>query len=123
MKSLTKNPYKSKLESTIAGQLKTQGVSFEYENMFIPYAVEHVYIPDFVLKSGIVIEAKGYFRPEDRRKHLCIQKQWPSLDVRFVFENAHKRLNKKSATTYAQWCDKHSLLWAHKSIPPKWTIK
>ena len=117
------NPYKSKLERRVAQQLRLQKVPFAYENILISYLMESTYVPDFVLDSGIVIEAKGYLRPEDRRKHLCIQRQQPHWDIRFVFENAYQTLNKKSAMTYAQWCDRHGFLWAHKTIPQEWIRK
>ena len=119
----SQTPYKSKLESVVAKQLRAQGIPFDYETLKIPYVVSYTYVPDFVLKSGIIIEAKGYFRASDRRKHLAIQQQHPHLDIRFVFENANKRLNKKTTMTYSQWCEKHCFLWAHKSIPPKWNRK
>ena len=104
----------------MARQLHLQKVSFAYENITIPYVMECIYVPDFCLSSGVIIEAKGYLRSEDRRKHLCIQRQNPSLDIRFVFDNAHKTLNKKSTMTYAQWCDRHGFLWAHRTIPKEW---
>ena len=34
-----------------------------------------LYKPDFVLNNGIIIEAKGWFRPRDRVKHLLIKDQ------------------------------------------------
>ena len=46
-----------------------------------------LYIPDFVLDNGIIIETKGLFTSEDRRKHIEVQKQHPELDIRFVFTN------------------------------------
>jgi hypothetical protein len=44
----------------------------------------------------------------------------PELDIRFVFGNAQTRLSKRSATTYAAWCDKHGFKWAHKHVPDEW---
>jgi len=60
------------------------------------------------------------FTPTDRRKHILIQKQHPELDIRFVFTNSNKKLNKKSKTTYAKWCEKHEFLYATKVIPKEW---
>jgi len=42
------------------------------------------------------------------------------LDIRFVFSNSRNKLNKKSKTTYADWCDKHGFKWADKQIPKSW---
>ena len=120
MTSPSKQLYKSNLERRLGRQLQLQKVSFTYESQLIPYVLETHYLPDFCLASGIIIEAKGYLRPEDRRKHLSVQRQNPTLDIRFVFDNAHKKLNKKSSMTYAGWCERHGFLWAHKSIPQEW---
>jgi len=50
----------------------------------------------------------------------AVKKQWPKMDIRFVFQNANNKLNKRSKTTYAQWADKHGFPWAHKRIPEEW---
>jgi hypothetical protein len=76
---------------------------------------------DFELPNGIIIEVKGWFKPADRTKHLSIKKQHPDLDIRFLFDNANKRLSKTSRTTYAQWCQKHGFKYAEKTIPKEWT--
>lgn len=78
------------------------------------------YTPDFLLPNGIIIETKGRFLPEDRRKHLEVRKQHPELDIRFVFSRASAPINKGSKTTYAMWCEKHGFLWADKQIPDDW---
>jgi hypothetical protein len=78
------------------------------------------YTPDFQLDNGIIIETKGMFDSEDRRKHLEVKKQHPELDIRFVFSNAKGKLYKGSKTSYADWCDKNGFLWAHRVIPESW---
>lgn len=93
-----------------------------YEKMSIRYAVQmfRLYKPDFVLNNGIIIEAKGWFRPRDRVKHLLIQEQYPELDIRFLFQNAYNAINKGSKTRYCDWCDKYGFKWTDKEIPKKW---
>ena len=73
-------------------------------------------IPPF----GIFIESKGWFLPEDRKKHLLIKKQHPKLDIRIVFQNPNGKIRKGSKTTYANFCDKHEIIWASKEIPTQW---
>lgn len=85
----------------------------------IPESV-HKYTPDFILPNGIIIEAKGLFETADRQKHLLIKKQYPHLDIRFVFQNPNNRLYKGSKTTYADWCKKHGYQYATKLIPSAW---
>jgi hypothetical protein len=96
------------------------GAPFDYETLKLKYTRECVYTPDFILPNGVIIEAKGYWLPADRTKHLRVRECNPEMDIRFCFQNAHNTLNKKSKTTYGDWCDKHGFLWAHKTIPKEW---
>lgn len=111
-----------KSEQRVALALKDAGVSFDYETEKIPYRVEKdaKYTPDFKLGPKKYLEVKGLFESKDRVKHLMIKEQYPDLDIRFVFDNAHKPINKGSKTTYANWCEKFGFLWAHKEIPKEW---
>lgn len=114
--------YRSGLEGRISKQLKDLDVPVKYEEMKIKYAINEVrtYTPDFELPNGIIIESKGRFVVADRKKHLLIKKQYPDLDIRFVFSNSRAKINKGSKTTYGMWCDKHGFLYADKLIPQEW---
>ena len=112
--------YKSGLESDIAKQIQQRGIKVQYETRRIKYVSKHNYIPDFVLPNGIIIEAKGRFTSQDRRKHLYVKEQNPGLDIRFVFSNSKAKLYKGSKTTYGMWCDKHGYQYADKKIPKEW---
>ena len=113
--------FRSKFEKDIALSLKREGVDFEYETLKIKFTKLAVYTPDFIFPNGVIIEAKGFFKPSDRTKHILIQQQHPEYDIRFLFQNANNRLTKKSNTTYAAWCDRHGFKWCHKKIPRTWT--
>lgn len=41
--------------------------------MSVAYVISHNYTPDFVLGNGVIIEAKGFFRKEEQRKHREIK--------------------------------------------------
>ena len=115
--------HKSGLETKIDEQLKSQGIDGEYEKHEIKYtipATDHSYKPDFRLPNGIFIESKGWFLPDDRKKHLLIKKQHPELDIRFVLQSPNGKIYKGSKTTYAEWCDKNEFKWAKKEIPKEW---
>lgn len=88
--------------------------------MKIPYVINHTYNPDFILKNGIIIEAKGFLTPDDRRKMKAVKVQHPELDIRFVFSKASNRLSKKSRTTYSMWAQGAGFKWAEGAIPTKW---
>ena len=112
--------YRSRFEAQLALTLERVGAPFDYESLKVKYTKESTYTPDFILPNGIIIEAKGYWIPADRTKHLRVRDCNPELDIRFCFQNAHNTLSKKSKTTYGEWCDKHGFLWAHKTIPTEW---
>lgn len=117
-----KNGYRSGLEEKIAKQLEEAGVPFDYEKLKVSYELAETrkYTVDFQLPNGIIVETKGLFKTEDRKKHLLIQKQHPELDIRFVFSNRRAKLYKGSKTTYSDWCDKYGFKWADKTIPTEW---
>ena len=94
-----------------------------YECYYLRYTIPesvHTYTPDFILPNGILIEAKGLFETADRKKHLLIKKQYPHLDIRFVFQNPKNTLYKGSKTTYSDWCKKYGYQYATKLIPAEW---
>ena len=118
--------YKSGLEKTVADQIKKRGLDVKYEDVssrinFTQPAIDRTYTPDFILPNGIVVETKGRFTLEDRKKHLWIKEQHGSkYDIRFVFSNSKSKIRKGSKTSYGDWCTKHGFQYADKQIPDKW---
>jgi len=114
--------YRSGLEGKIAEQLKSLGVPVEYETTKIKYTLseDRTYTADWVLPNGIVVESKGRFLGNDRKKHLLIQRQHPDKDIRFVFSNSKAKINKGSKTSYADWCNKYGFKYSDKLIPEEW---
>jgi hypothetical protein len=113
---------RSGYEDDIAADLDKRGIPYEWEKRKIKYVLkEKTYTPDFELKNGVIIEAKGYMRPSDRTKHLVVKKQCPELDIRFLFMNAKLKLGKGSKTTYGEWATKHGFIWAEGTeVPEEW---
>tara|TARA_B110000208_G_C11772856_1_gene430940 strand:+ start:1829 stop:2218 length:390 start_codon:yes stop_codon:yes gene_type:complete len=124
-----KHGYRSGLEDKISKQITTAGLEVHYETDKISYHVpprQSKYTPDFKLpKEGgfFYVETKGIWDVKDRQKHLLIKEQHPEIDIRFVFSNANNKLYKGSKSTYASFCDKHRLQWAHKTIPDEWFVQ
>lgn len=113
--------YRSNFELDIANQLAKNKVPFSYEKEAFAYVRNSKYTPDFYLKEqGFYIEAKGLFTSQDRGKHLLIKKQYPDLDLRFLFMNANNKLYKGSKTTYGGWCERHDIEWCQGFIPKEW---
>lgn len=113
------------MEDEVAADLKARGIPVEYESVKIAYTVnsQHTYKPDFPLPNGIYVETKGFFSPEDRKKHLHIRESRPDVDIRFVFQNANNKIRRGSKTTYADWCRKNGFHWAEGRVPEEWTVE
>tara|TARA_R110000823_G_scaffold42713_5_gene111688 strand:- start:37 stop:417 length:381 start_codon:yes stop_codon:yes gene_type:complete len=123
MRAKPKGRYRSTLEWKVAQALKARGVYVKYETTKISYikpVTKHTYTPDFPLPNGIIIEVKGLFSSNDRKKHMYVKEQHPHLDIRFVFGNSLNKLYKGSKTTYAEWCIKKGFKYADKLIPEEW---
>ena len=115
--------YRSKLEENVANLLQGLGVSYQYESERVSYTIQHHYTPDFVLPNHVLLETKGYWAAADRRKILAVKKDNPYLDLRMVFQSPYNKINKKSKTTYAMWCEKHDIPWtSYHNIPLEWLI-
>ena len=114
--------YRSGLEREVAEYLKDKQSKVRYEVLKIEWEDlrYRTYTPDFMLDNGIIIETKGIFDSEDRRKHLEVRKQHPELDIRFVFSNSMAKLYKGSKTRYCNWCDKNGFIWGNRVIPEEW---
>ena len=115
--------YRSGFEHKISEQLEQQSIDPKYEQTIVKYTIparDSKYTVDFTLPNGILIETKGRWMPEDRKKHLLVKEQNPELDIRLVFQSAKSKLRKGSKTTYADYCDKHGIKWAEKIIPQAW---
>ena len=118
-----KHGYRSWFEHKVSDQLTEQKIKFGYEDTVINYIkpeTSHKYTIDFTLPNGILVETKGRWVIEDRKKHLLIKQQHPELDIRIVFQSAKTKIRKGSKTTYGDWCDKHGIIWAEKNVPESW---
>jgi len=113
--------FRSGLEEKVADLLVQLNIKYEYETRKVPYVIDHVYNPDFILPNGVILECKGYWEPEDRRKIKAVTLQNPDLDLRMVFQAPYNKISPKSKTTYAKWCEKHDIPWtSFHNIPIDW---
>ena len=117
-----KHGYRSGLEHKVSQYLDNLYIKYKYEDIKIEWEdlAYRTYTPDFILGNNIIIETKGMFTTADRRKHLCIRRQHPELDIRFVFENSRRKLRKGAKSTYGQWCIKHDFIYYDRIIPEDW---
>lgn len=121
-KAALKHGYRSGLELKVKDFLVEHNIPVKYECLKIEWEdlMYRTYTPDFILPNGIIIETKGRFTADDRRKHISIKKQHPKLDIRFVFESSKRKLSKGAKTTYAKWCEKNKFQFCDRVIPEEW---
>lgn len=117
--------FRSTFEASIAKDLKEKGEIVLYETTELCYTVPqsaHTYTPDFLLKNGIIIEAKGRLTMYDRKKMVRVVESNPELDIRFVFQRADNKIKRGSPTTYGGWCEKQNppFKWAEGTVPQSW---
>jgi hypothetical protein len=111
--------FKSKFEGAVYKAAKADGHALEYETERINYTLWCVYRPDFKLPNGVLVEAKGAFPADDRRKMIAVRDA--GWDVRLLFQNANNKIRKGAKTTVAQWADQNGFVWAEgPEIPEEW---
>lgn len=112
--------FRSKFEETIYGAARRARRSIKHEPFFIPYVMRGSYLPDFVLPNGIIVEAKGYLDAAACRKMKAVKASNPDLDIRFVFQNANGKRNKRAKLKNWEWAEKHGFPWSEGTIPLSW---
>mgnify|MGYP003132557122 CR=1 FL=1 len=111
--------FRSRLEECIAKTFDKKNIPYLYESRRLSYVLTSNYTPDFFI-NDLIIEAKGFFKPSDRRKMLAIKDQHPELDIRFIFQR-NNTLSKNSKTTYGDWATKHGFPYCvYPNIPESW---
>ena len=122
MSDIPEYKYKSRFERRFASDLKQRRIVFDYEKHKFSYQPKiKTYTPDFYMPEfDLFVETKGFFNVADRVKHLLIKEQHPDVDIRFVFMNPFTKINRKSSTTYASWCEEHGFQYSEERIPKEW---
>lgn len=97
------------------------GAVYEFHGPRVTYLAPKVYIPDFTLESGRILEAKGWYPQSDRQKMDAVMRSNPDLDVRLVLQRPTDKIRKGSKTTVAQWCDRKGIKWTKgPKVPGGW---
>ena len=115
--------YRSVFESSLAADLTSRGIAFDYECDRIYYEIPKIWVPDFRLHTkpkAIIIEAKGYFPPEDRRKMIEVKRANPELDIRIVFQRDGKLGTGPRPLTCLSWAKRHGFRAAIGFVPKAW---
>ena len=112
---MAKSTTKNKFEKDVEDQLKASGLKFKYEHEKINYILACSYTPDFVVETPtgkLYIEAKGYLRPEHKRKMCAVKRQHPNYDIRMLFYSRKEE--------DIRWAERNSFRYSIKTIPQEW---
>lgn len=127
--------YRSGFEAKLAAKLESEGVLFSYESQAFKILVsvrgvtckncgakeimrQTRYTPDFFLPHYIV-EAKGRFTANDRKRVLAFMSQYPDkkFAMLFMFDN---KIAKNSKTRYSDWCEANGVPYAFGWFKKEW---
>jgi hypothetical protein len=138
--SWKRDDVRSGLEARVREDLDERKIKYEYETVKISYIKKYCpscgeaiqkgnYIPDFILgdkidktnlKGSVIVEVKGRFTAQDRKKHVSVRELNPDVDIRILFQRDQK-IGKNSTTKYSTWCDKKGIIYAFgESVPEEW---
>ena len=112
MRSRPSHGFRSQLERKVHAFLEANEIEASYESKRLPYTLIHTYTPDWQLPSGVLVEAKGLWEPEDRTKLKAILDQHPGIDLRMIFSAPYQQIRRGSSTTYGDVCDKLGIKWS-----------
>lgn len=132
---MSKHSYRSGFEHLIGADLEERGVPFDYETVTLEFRSrvrsgccelcgeckvyqKRKYTPDFVLQSGVLVEAKGILDSKTRSKMRAVLKDNPDRDIRFLFQG---KPHWKRNAEVIQWCNKFGFQYAFELVPEDWT--
>lgn len=122
-KALTPH-FRSGLEKAVATSLTQRGIPVRFEQTKIKYEVPArmaSYLLDFELPNGIIVETKGRFDSDDRRKHLLIKASHPDLDIRFLFSNPNAFIGSQKSGAFRAWLkETHGILVVGAAVKAKY---
>lgn len=112
--------FRSNFEESIWDAATGSRQKLEHEPFYIPYVMKGSYLPDFILPNGIIVEAKGYLDAAACKKMKAVKASNPHLDIRFVFQNANGKRNKRAKLRNYEWAERYGFPWAEGTIPLSW---
>jgi len=115
--------YASQFELDTANDLARRGVDYRYEGNPLPFEIPCLYVWDFQLPNGVIVETKGYFDADDRRKMREVKRAHPTLDIRLLFMKASNKIGRGARSmTYGEWATRNGFCWAEGTVPDTWLL-
>lgn len=111
--------FKSGFERTVAADLNSRQIKFEYEALVLPYTLHGEYHPDLSFPNGLVVELKGVLDKASKRKYVAVKQQHPEINLKFVFMDSKKKVP-GTKQTHGDWARKNGFEFADGRIPDEW---
>jgi len=124
-KPMVERKLRSGYERKVRKSLEDSKVKYTYESLVIKYVVPETkrsYTPDFILDNGVIVEAKGYWDADSRRKMALVVEQNPHLKIKMLLQRDNT-ISKKSKTKYSEWAKARGIDCAVSpagNIPEEW---
>ena len=94
--------FRSSWEANVARILNKLNVPYEYERESYQIG-EDFYLPDFFLTNSVILEVKGFWDSESRKKIAALQKEYPEFRVLPVDSDMYGTLQEKFSTIIPEW--------------------
>ena len=94
---------RSSWEANIARLLRTKHIPYEYEREMFDLGEELCYTQDFFLPNSVIVEVKGYWGSESRKKVMLLQKNHPELTVLPLDSDMYYTIQSKYSGQIAGW--------------------
>lgn len=94
--------FRSSWEANVARILNKLNVPYEYERESYQIG-EDFYLPDFFLTNNIILEVKGFWDSESRKKIAALQKEYQEFRVLPVDSDMYGTLQKRFSPIIPEW--------------------
>ena len=103
-----KQTFKSSWEANIARVLKYLDIPYEYEGHMLQRhdedgTVTGVYIPDFWLSDNRIVEVKGFWDQDSRKKVLEIKKNYPQYKYYIIDQDVYASVSRQYCEKIPEW--------------------
>ena len=95
---------RSSWEANIARVFKRLGISYEYEREVLNLD-DICYTPDFFLQNNVIVEVKGFWNDESRKKVAALEKHHPEYSVLPIDADMYESIRRKFADQIPEWED------------------
>ena len=83
--------------------MNLKGIKWEYEKQSFALRENILYLPDFFLDDGSIIEVKGTWDIDSRKKVAAFHKEHPEINLLLIDTDMYNTLNKRYNSIVPKW--------------------